>query len=154
MARIASVLVYARQDDRVLLIHRNKAPNLGLWIAPGGKVELNESPMDAARREMLEETGLHVRDLRWNGFCTEVSPRPDWQWFLFIYVTECFDGDLTPDLREGSLRWVSLAEYYRDLPIPQADAIFAPRILSSDQDFFHAKFVYDQELNLVRWIEY
>lgn len=154
MARVASVLVYARRDDQVLLIHRNKAPNLGLWIAPGGKVELDESPMDAAKREMLEETGLQVRDLRWKGFCTEVSPRPDWQWFLFIYVTDCFDGELTPDLREGALRWVSLPEYYHDLPIPQADAIFAPRILSPDQDFFHAKFVYDQDLKLLRWIEY
>jgi 8-oxo-dGTP diphosphatase len=154
MARIASVLVYAKQDDEVLLIHRNKAPNLGLWIAPGGKVELDESPMDAAKREMFEETGLHVSNLDWKGFCTEVSPRPDWQWFLFIYVAHCFEGKLTPDLREGALDWVPLARYYRDLPIPQADAIFAPRILSSDTDFFHAKFVYDRDLKLVQWIEY
>jgi 8-oxo-dGTP diphosphatase len=154
MARVASVLVYARQDDRVLLIHRHKEPNLGLWIAPGGKVELHESPMDAAKREMYEETGLHVRDLTWKGFCTEVSPRPDWQWFLFIYVTDTFEGELTPDLREGSLRWVTLANYYHELPIPQADAIFAPRILSPDADFFHAKFVYDDDLKLTRWVEY
>jgi 8-oxo-dGTP diphosphatase len=154
MARIAGVLVYAQQDDHVLLIHRNKAPNLGLWIAPGGKVEVDESPTDAAKREMLEETGLHVRDLKWRGFCTEVSPRPDWQWFLFIYVTHAFDGVLTPDLREGSLHWVSLARYYHELPIPQADAVFAPKILSTDGGFFHAKFVYDRELELVRWVEY
>jgi 8-oxo-dGTP diphosphatase len=154
MARIASVLVYARQNDHVLLIHRNKAPNLGLWIAPGGKVELDESPLDAAKREMLEETGLRVRNLKWRGFCTEVSPRPDWQWFLFIYVTDSFQGEVTPDLREGALDWIPLDRYFCELPIPQADTIFAPRILGSDTEFFHAKFVYDHDLQLVRWVEY
>jgi 8-oxo-dGTP diphosphatase len=154
MARVAGVLVYARRDDHVLLIHRNKEPNLGLWIAPGGKVELDESPLDAARREMLEETGLRVGNLTWRGFCTEISPRPDWQWFLFIYVTERFEGELTPDHREGNLQWISLERYYQDLPIPQADAIFAPWILNSSEGFFHAKFEYDLDLKLVRWVEY
>ena len=87
MARIATVLVYALQGQQILLLRRNKEPNLGLWIAPGGKIEIDESPHDAARRELLEETGLTAGALAWRGFCTEVSPRPDWQWLLFIYVT-------------------------------------------------------------------
>ena len=154
MPRIATVLVYALQGTQVLLMHRNKEPNLGLWVAPGGKIEIYESPQDAARRELLEETGLTARTLTWRGLCTEVSPVPDWQWMLFIYVTHEVDGTLQADLREGELAWVDLDTYYTQLPIPQADAIFAPRVLGASSPMFEAKFVYDAALNLVSWVDY
>ena len=154
MDRIATVLVYAVQGDRVLVMRRNKEPNLGLWIAPGGKIEPRESPYEAARREMLEETGLAVDDLVWRGFCTEVSPVPNWQWWLFIYVTRTFEGVLRGDEREGHFAWVDKDVYLSDLPIPQADAIFAPRILASDEGMFEAKFVYDADLKLIEWVRY
>jgi 8-oxo-dGTP diphosphatase len=46
-----------RDDGRVLAIKR--ADN-GAWVQPGGVVELDEDPRDAVRREVLEETGVHV----------------------------------------------------------------------------------------------
>jgi len=153
---IPSVLVYALHDGKALLMHRNKEPNFGLWTAPGGKVELGESPHDTARREMAEETGLEieVRDLCMRGFCTEVSSLPEWQWFLFIFVTTRFQGTLKADRREGNLAWISLEEYFTTLPIPQADAIFAPRVLTMNEGYFQAKFVYNERLELVEWVEY
>ncbi|MFP4346404.1 MAG: NUDIX hydrolase [Anaerolineales bacterium] len=154
MARIPTVLVYLRRGDEVLLMHRAKEPNLGLWVAPGGKVEVDEAPHDTARREVLEETGLTITDLAFRGFCTEVSPLSDWQWFLFIFVTSAFKGELHPDLREGALAWVPVERYLAELPIPQADAIFAPRVLDPEGGFFHAKFVYDADLRLVEWVAY
>jgi 8-oxo-dGTP diphosphatase len=152
--RIPTVLVYALRGSQVLLMRRNKEPNLGLWVAPGGKIELDESPHDAARREMQEETGLVVEDLAWRGFCTEVSPRADWQWMLFIYTTRRFHGMLAADRREGDLAWVELDDYLHHLEIPQADAIFAPRVLASERSMFEAKFVYDADLRLVEWVAY
>jgi 8-oxo-dGTP diphosphatase len=134
-------------------MYRHKEPNLGLWIAPGGKVELDEAPHETAKREMLEETGLVVDGLRWKGFCTEVSPRDDWQWLLFIYVTRQFHGELISNHREGNLEWVTRERYYNDLAIPQADAIFAPRILE-ENGMFIAKFTYDINLKLVSWDTY
>ncbi|MFG1992799.1 NUDIX hydrolase [Actinoplanes sp. NPDC048988] len=44
-------------DDRVLLVHHNKS---GLWLYPGGHVDPNETTAEAAVREVLEETGVHV----------------------------------------------------------------------------------------------
>lgn len=154
MPRIPTVLVYAVRGTQVLLMRRNKEPNLGLWIAPGGKIELDESPHDAARREMLEETGLTVDELMWRGFCTEVSPLPNWQWMLFIYVTRSFSGELKADEREGELAWIEIDRYLSELPLPEADAIFAPRMLMAEGDMFEAKFVYDVDLRLVQWVVY
>jgi ADP-ribose pyrophosphatase YjhB (NUDIX family) len=49
-------------DDagRLLLIRRGREPSRGLWSVPGGRVEPGESGQEAVRREVLEETGLHV----------------------------------------------------------------------------------------------
>ena len=49
-------------DGRVLLIHRRNPPHG--WALPGGFVEYGETVEDAVRREMKEETGLELQDLR------------------------------------------------------------------------------------------
>ncbi|MGD1992409.1 MAG: 8-oxo-dGTP diphosphatase [Anaerolineae bacterium] len=154
MRYIPTVLVYVQRGDEVLLMLRNKEPNLGLWVAPGGKVEIGESPYETAQREMLEETGLRVTNLALRGFCTEVSPFPEWHWFLFIYHTTHFQGTLQADRREGKLAWVDLETYFAELPIPQADRIFGPRVLSPEGDFFQAKFTYGHNLELIEWALY
>lgn len=151
---VPTVLVYALHEGEVLLMHRKKKPNLGLWIAPGGKVEPGESPHETARREFLEETGLEAKDLYLRGFCTLVPLLKQYPWFIFVFVTTRFEGALRADCEEGDLAWVPLEEYFATLPKPQADAIFAPRILMANKDLFQAKFVYDADLNLVEWVEH
>ncbi len=50
-------------NDRALLIRRSNEPLRGQWSIPGGYLELGESLKDGVARELLEETGLHVRVL-------------------------------------------------------------------------------------------
>jgi 8-oxo-dGTP diphosphatase len=50
-------IILFRGDD-VLLIRRGRPPGAGQWSLPGGKQELGETAEAAARRELLEETGL------------------------------------------------------------------------------------------------
>jgi 8-oxo-dGTP pyrophosphatase MutT (NUDIX family) len=53
-----TVAVFVVHAGRVLLHYHRK---LGRWLPPGGHIEDNELPDDAARREVLEETGVRVR---------------------------------------------------------------------------------------------
>ena len=46
--------------SEVLLVRRGKPPNIGAWTLPGGAQELGETAIEAARRELLEETRLKV----------------------------------------------------------------------------------------------
>lgn len=53
-----TVAVFVVHEQRVLLHYHRK---LGKWLPPGGHVEDNELPDDAAVREVLEETGIRAR---------------------------------------------------------------------------------------------
>lgn len=54
-------LIY--NDDKVLLIQRKNDPFKGEWALPGGFMDMDETPEQAAIRELQEETGLGFKDL-------------------------------------------------------------------------------------------
>jgi ADP-ribose pyrophosphatase YjhB (NUDIX family) len=56
-------------DDagRILLVKRAHDPYGGTWDVPGGFLEEAEAPLDALRREVLEETGLEVEPVEFAG---------------------------------------------------------------------------------------
>lgn len=57
---IGVAAVVLNNNGQVLLIKRGQPPAQGLWSIPGGKQEPGESMVEACRREVLEETGVHV----------------------------------------------------------------------------------------------
>jgi len=57
MKREFTASVYIMEENRTLLIHHKK---LHKWLPPGGHIDLNETPPEAAIREAYEETGIRV----------------------------------------------------------------------------------------------
>ena len=60
LPRIGSALLVRDEANRILLGKRNKDPQRGSWVIPGGKIHAFEKIAEAAARELREETGLFV----------------------------------------------------------------------------------------------
>ena len=60
---LVGIGVVLLRPGAVLLVRRGKAPNAGAWSIPGGAQKLGETAEDGARRELLEESGLHAGPL-------------------------------------------------------------------------------------------
>jgi 8-oxo-dGTP diphosphatase len=125
--RIAVLCYLYDRDDRVLLLHRNKNPNRGMYSPIGGKleVELGEGPHDCAKREIREETGLDLPDdmVRLTGVVSETAYQDETHWLIFLFeIMRPIDHDEVVDMTmdEGELEWIAL-DGVSALQIPETD---------------------------------
>ncbi|HEY9086052.1 MAG TPA: NUDIX hydrolase [Candidatus Tyrphobacter sp.] len=130
------VMIFAlTRDERVVLVrqYRYGADSIGLEL-PAGMLETGEDPADCARRELLEETGYAVAEVRLLGIYAAEPVRSTARAFLFLATgahpsreqrldpTEHIDvetatlGDFTVMLHDGRIdNLASLAAGYRAL---------------------------------------
>ncbi len=59
-APVPAVGVVCLRGEEVLLIRRGTPPRQGEWSLPGGRIEAGERTVDAALRELREETGVEA----------------------------------------------------------------------------------------------
>ena len=145
--------VHCLRAGQVLLMKRHKEPNLGLWVAPGGKIQAHESPYESAARELYEEAGLIVSEMHLRGIVSAIAPSITQSSIHFLYAVTDFTGQLVADEREGALCWWSVTETGQ-LPMPHANALFLPYVIDSARPFYQAKYVCDADWNIVQVVEY
>ncbi len=136
-----TTLCYIERNGCYLMMNRNKKANdenEGKWIGVGGHLEENESPEECALREIKEETGLTVTDLRLRGIITFILP--DWGNELTFLYTAQTDSDETAACAEGTLAWIPM-EKISELPLWEGDRVFLP-LLRSCPDCFSLKLIY------------
>lgn len=142
-------LIYARRaDGSVLLVERRRPPFAGWWVAPGAELAADETPQQGAQRGLAEETGLKALDLRLRGVVRETSPRPDFQWLLFLYRCRA-GGTPRPGGAVDDLRWWSMAELER-ARVPQADRWWLPHVLCEAPGILEATLHYDAHRSLIQ----
>lgn len=85
----ADCLVFARTEEgmKLLLIQRKNEPCKGKWAFPGGFMDIDETTIDAARRELKEETGLEVGELFRIGVFDAVDRDPRERIITVAYYT-------------------------------------------------------------------
>lgn len=138
---IPAVLVYVFLDDRVLMIHRNAGKtsdgqpdyHSGKWNGLGGKLELDESPLEAARREVREESAL---DLPQEAFkplgvlqFPNFKPHKSEDWLVHIFRASVAGSAVAATCRkvcpEGELHWIPETDLL-GLNLWPGDRLFLP----------------------------
>ncbi len=99
------VMVYDTAANKALVIDRVKS-----WAGlsfPGGHVEEGESFTASAVREIKEETGLDIRNLKLCGILHWVNAKTLDRYIEFLYKTTDFSGNLLDKTEEGRIFWLS-----------------------------------------------
>lgn len=120
-------LCFLTRGDQVLMLHRSKPPNLGLWNGVGGHLEPGESPLACVLREVREETGFELSSARFAGVLT-------WEGFeiptggLYIFTAEAPDGEPLP-CAEGPLEWKPREWVFSAPEVVSNIHVFGPLVL-------------------------
>jgi 8-oxo-dGTP diphosphatase len=147
---IPRTLVFITRDAHVLLLRGS--PHKRIWAnqynGVGGHIERDEDSYTAARREVREETGLEVDELRLAGLINIDGDQPTGI-MLFVFTAASRSGDPIPS-EEGLLEWIN-----RD-QLPQIDLVedlptILPRALDRPPDAppFFAHYHYDEQEHLI-----
>jgi 8-oxo-dGTP pyrophosphatase MutT (NUDIX family) len=137
---VSSVRAIVFRGDDVLVM-RNRD---GTHILPGGRIEQGESQMDALRREILEEAGIEITDIRRIGFMYLQHrtpkppgypyPYPDFFWPIFSaqYLEDSPNGPV-PDEYEQSSEFVP-ASRLKCLELSQSELAFLQSITDGENE--------------------
>lgn len=105
------------KEDRILIGKRISSWGSGSWGPPGGHLEFNEKLVDAARREVYEETGLTVKNLKQIGKVTEQFYRSENAHYVTVfYIAEYKSGIVKIREPHRTKSWIWTK--WEEMPIP------------------------------------
>ena len=112
MKKLNVIMVYNKEENKILMCKREKEPYKGKFNLVGGKVEKNEDELHAAYRELREETGITDKDIT----LTHIM---NFQYKMQDMELEVYAGKLNKnvDLIEelNKLYWIDKNENFFDL---------------------------------------
>lgn len=129
-----------KEQQKILLLHRAKAPMKDLWTGVGGKTDFLEDIRHSCLREVFEETGLTPSNLCLKAIVKTILEGEASSWILFVYTADSSETELN-SCPEGRLEWVPIAEVPSYNLIGFIRAIF-PHILNG-HSIFEGTIVHD-----------
>ena len=112
MKKLNVILVYNKEEDKILMCKRAKEPYKGKFNLVGGHVEQNEDELCAAYRELQEETGITNNDIK----LTNIM---NFQYKVSDMELEVYAGKLNKDVNlvkeVNELYWLDRQENFFDM---------------------------------------
>lgn len=112
MKKLNVIIVYDKDERKILMCKREKEPYKGMFNLVGGKVEENEDELHAAYRELEEETGITSKDIR-------LVNVMNFEYKMSDMELELYAGKLNKDVEVieevNKLYWLDKCENFFDL---------------------------------------
>ena len=103
-----AVRCYLIKDNEVVVTKYKKGNKKeGYYDIPGGKIEEGESPKQTAIREMKEETGIEIQNLKYKGIMT--IEYPDRMFILDTFISKEYEGE-PQEFEENTSEWIDIDE--------------------------------------------
>jgi 8-oxo-dGTP pyrophosphatase MutT (NUDIX family) len=108
---VAAIII---RDGKVLAMRRatTKDAGAGLWETLSGRVPLGEEPLDAVKREILEESQLTVK-VEPQPFTTYHAKRKDLPMLVIVYRAHYVSGEVILSEEHDDYAWLTPAEFAR-----------------------------------------
>ncbi len=104
---IQSITIITQLNKVVVTKYKEDNKKLGYYDIPGRKIEERENPEQTAIREMKEETGLKVGNLKYKG--NMIIEYPNRIFDFDVFVTNESEGE-TQEFEENTSEWIDIKE--------------------------------------------
>jgi 8-oxo-dGTP diphosphatase len=133
---VVTLECFVKKGNKYLLLHRNPNKRImtDIWMAAGGHREFNEGLFTCARREVLEETGLQIKNLQIKATGNAYVKDIDQEFFFHMLTADYAGGTLKTSEADGTFAWLTKAEIMKlDKLLPELKKIL-PHVLSDKKN--------------------
>lgn len=119
---------FIKKGNKYLLLHRNPKKRImpDIWMAPGGHREFNEGLFECARREVMEETGLTIKNIRVKAIGNAYMKEINQEFFFHMLVADYASGELKTNKEDGTFKWLTEKEILKlDKLLPELKHIIS-----------------------------
>lgn len=137
---------FVKKGDKYLMLHRNPNKRImpDIWMAPGGHREFNEGLFECARREIMEETGLKIKNIKIKVHGNAYLKDLDEEFYFHLLVADYAKGKLKQNDEDGELVWLTPQEILKlDNILAELKQVL-PYIFSKDDKVISYKAVYSK----------
>lgn len=103
---------FIRKGDKYLMLHRRPTKRImpDVWMAPGGHREFNEGLFTCARREVLEETGLKIKNLHIKAVGNAHLEDLNQEFYFHLITADYARGRLKQKVEDGEFVWLTITQ--------------------------------------------
>ena len=108
--------IVINREDKILLLKRKNVHGDGTWSTPGGSLEFGETPEQCALREVKEEVGLEIADVKFKAMTNDFFEQ-EGKHYISIWMEGKYIGGeaiINADYEMSDVGWFA----WTDLPRP------------------------------------
>lgn len=137
---------FVKKGNKYLMLHRRSDKRImpGVWMAPGGHREFNEGLFECTKREIKEETGLNVKNIKIKVAGNAYLADLDQEFYFHLLTADYGGGKLKQKVEDGEFAWLTKKEILKlDNLLAELREVL-PHIFSNSDRVITYKAVYEK----------